>query len=85
MNLLICLSTSYCTFRIREVPNEVYKSLDAIGEGENWWEVHYVIILFLIDKLFLVQDKGAVPKLASQIYAFTIYAGGGATKANFGS
>ncbi|KAF7141420.1 hypothetical protein RHSIM_Rhsim06G0196800 [Rhododendron simsii] len=23
---------------LREVPNEVYKSLDAVGEGENWWE-----------------------------------------------
>jgi len=21
------------------VPNEVYKSLDAVGEGENWWEL----------------------------------------------
>lgn len=26
-------------FCIREVPDEVYKSLDAVGEGENWWEV----------------------------------------------
>ncbi|KAI3679720.1 hypothetical protein L2E82_51053 [Cichorium intybus] len=24
--------------RTLEVPDEVYKSLDAVGEGENWWE-----------------------------------------------
>ncbi|KAJ0801677.1 putative leucine-rich repeat domain superfamily [Helianthus annuus] len=23
---------------LKEVPDEVYKSLDAVGEGENWWE-----------------------------------------------
>lgn len=23
---------------LKEVPEEVYKSLDAVGEGENWWE-----------------------------------------------
>ncbi|GJR06422.1 plant intracellular Ras-group-related LRR protein 6 isoform X1 [Tanacetum coccineum] len=23
---------------LKEVPDDVYKSLDAVGEGENWWE-----------------------------------------------
>ncbi|KAJ9551522.1 hypothetical protein OSB04_015567 [Centaurea solstitialis] len=23
---------------LKEVPDQVYKSLDAVGEGENWWE-----------------------------------------------
>nr|XP_043627427.1 plant intracellular Ras-group-related LRR protein 6 [Erigeron canadensis] len=23
---------------LKEVPDEIYKSLDAVGEGENWWE-----------------------------------------------
>ncbi|KAI3682034.1 hypothetical protein L2E82_50345 [Cichorium intybus] len=23
---------------LKEVPDEAYKSLDAVGEGENWWE-----------------------------------------------
>ncbi|KAL4554159.1 hypothetical protein LXL04_039721 [Taraxacum kok-saghyz] len=23
---------------LKEVPDEVYKSMDAVGEGENWWE-----------------------------------------------
>ncbi|KAF6155804.1 hypothetical protein GIB67_039135 [Kingdonia uniflora] len=22
----------------REVPNEIYRNLDTVGEGENWWE-----------------------------------------------
>ncbi|KAJ4836170.1 Plant intracellular Ras-group- LRR protein 6 [Turnera subulata] len=25
-------------FQLPEVPDEVYKSLDAVGEGEKWWE-----------------------------------------------
>lgn len=23
----------------RDVPDEVYRSLDAVGDGEKWWEV----------------------------------------------
>lgn len=29
---------------LSEVPDEVYKILDAVGEGEKWWEVNVSII-----------------------------------------
>ncbi|RVW93111.1 Plant intracellular Ras-group-related LRR protein 6 [Vitis vinifera] len=37
----MCNVINCCPFvslYFREVPDEVYRSLDAIGEGEKWWE-----------------------------------------------
>lgn len=33
-------------FILRDVPNEVYQSLDAVGGDEKWWEVIYFDYLF---------------------------------------
>ncbi|KAK8963899.1 hypothetical protein KSP40_PGU012401 [Platanthera guangdongensis] len=29
----------------REVPNEVYRNLDTVGEDDKWWEVNYPLFL----------------------------------------
>ncbi|RVW36478.1 Plant intracellular Ras-group-related LRR protein 6 [Vitis vinifera] len=35
----------FVSLYFREVPDEVYRSLDAIGEGEKWWEVFFIPFL----------------------------------------
>lgn len=35
----------FISLYFREVPDEVYRSLDAIGEGEKWWEVFFIPFL----------------------------------------
>ncbi|KAM7504022.1 hypothetical protein LguiB_002926 [Lonicera macranthoides] len=65
---------------LKEVPNEVYKSLDAIGEGENWWERrvldgvsdesggrNYSTIVVVIEKW--MKNKGSAVELQKLILA----------------
>lgn len=33
------------TLLIRYVPDEVYKSVNAVGEDEKWWEVNFFLLL----------------------------------------
>lgn len=73
MKLLLHNQTIIC---IREVPNEVYKSLDAIGEGENWWEVWFSLFSFLFTLIYmqlscLFIDKLAVLNCGHCIFVFS--------------
>lgn len=54
---------SHSLFSYREVPDEVYQCLDAVGDGEKWWEVRWFLWFlfwasyqqwFLVLLLFLV-------------------------------
>uniref|UniRef100_A0A164Y2Y0 Disease resistance R13L4/SHOC-2-like LRR domain-containing protein n=1 Tax=Daucus carota subsp. sativus TaxID=79200 RepID=A0A164Y2Y0_DAUCS len=50
---------------LKEVPDDVYKSLDAVGEGENWWEAVELqkLILAHNDIEFLKEDLRNLPQL----------------------
>ncbi|KAD4178959.1 hypothetical protein E3N88_27550 [Mikania micrantha] len=51
---------------LKEVPDEVYKSLDSIGEGENWWEAVELqkLILAHNDIRLLKEDIRNLPLLS---------------------
>ncbi|XP_076905557.1 plant intracellular Ras-group-related LRR protein 6-like [Bidens hawaiensis] len=51
---------------LKEVPDEVYKSLDAVGEGENWWEAVELqkLILAHNDIQLLKEDIRNLPLLS---------------------
>lgn len=36
-----------CFFMCSEVPNDVYKSLDAASEDEKWWEVYESLVSYM--------------------------------------
>lgn len=36
------------SFINRHVPDEIYRSLDAVGDEEKWWEVVILIIFTLL-------------------------------------
>lgn len=50
---------------LKEVPDDVYKSLDAVGDGENWWEAVELqkLILAHNDIQTLKQDLRNLPLL----------------------
>ncbi|KAI3797749.1 hypothetical protein L1987_33012 [Smallanthus sonchifolius] len=47
-----------------EAPDEVYKSLDIVGEGENWWETVKLHKLIWLIMIFNSIAKGRHKKLA---------------------
>lgn len=51
---------------LKEVPDDVYKSLDAVGEGENWWEAVELqkLILAHNDIELLKEDIRNLPMLS---------------------
>lgn len=51
---------------LKEVPDQVYKSLDAVGEGENWWEAVELqkLILAHNDIELLKEDIRNLPMLS---------------------
>lgn len=57
------------------MPDDVYKSLDAVGEGENWWEV----LLILHPYRFFISE------LRFSYLRPSLFVGSGATKAYIGT
>ena len=55
-------------FFIREVPEQVYKSLDAVGEGENWWEVFVYILSFLYKTLVDIWSPEVLPIYSADLF-----------------